>query len=144
MSVQVQEQAFSPAQLLADQQLRCAGVGALVSFVGLVRDYGDSGEVHTLFLEHYPGMTEKALAAIEAQARARWDLQDVLIVHRYGLLLAAEPIVFVGVGSAHRQAAFEVMDQLKTRAPFWKKEMGKQGGEWVVAKLSDQQAAQSW
>lgn len=148
MSVQVQEQAFSPTQLLADQQLRCAGVGALVSFVGLVRDYGDSGEVHTLFLEHYPGMTEKALAAIEAQARARWDLQDVLIVHRYGLLLAAEPIVFVGVGSAHRQAAFEacayLMDQLKTRAPFWKKEMGKQGGEWVVAKLSDQQAAKSW
>ena len=104
--------------------------------------------MRTLFLEHYPGMTERALAAIEAEARARWPLQDVLIVHRHGLLQASEPIVFVGVGSAHRQAAFEacayLMDQLKTRAPFWKKEMGEQGGQWVDARASDAAAAQRW
>ena len=148
MSVQVQAQSFSAAQLLDQLQRRCAGAGAVASFVGLVRDYSDEGEVRALFLEHYPGMTEKSLAAIEAEALARWPLQDVLIVHRHGLLQAAEPIVFVGVGSAHRQAAFEarayLMDQLKSRAPFWKKEMDGQGGQWVVARSSDQQAAHRW
>ena len=148
MSVQVQAPSFSAAQLLDQLQARCTGAGAVASFVGLVRDYGDAGEVRALFLEHYPGMTERALAAIEAEARARWPLQDVLIVHRHGLLQASEPIVFVGVGSAHRQAAFEacayLMDQLKTRAPFWKKEMGEQGGQWVDSRASDAAAAQRW
>ena len=146
MSVQVQAPSFSAAQLLDQLQARCTG--AVASFVGLVRDYGDAGEVRALFLEHYPGMTERALAAIEAEARARWPLQDVLIVHRHGLLQASEPIVFVGVGSAHRQAAFEacayLMDQLKTRAPFWKKEATADGGRWVDARDTDDSAAARW
>ncbi|QFT22678.1 Molybdopterin synthase catalytic subunit [Pseudomonas sp. THAF187a] len=148
MSVQVQAHSFSAAQLLDQLQERCAGVGALASFVGLVRDYGDAGEVRAMFLEHYPGMTERALAGIEAEARVRWPLHEVLIVHRHGLLQAAEPIVFVGVGSAHRQVAFEacayLMDQLKTRAPFWKKEMCAQGAQWVDARASDAVAARRW
>lgn len=148
MSVQVQVHTFAAGQLLETLLERCVGAGAVASFVGQVRDHGDAGAVQALFLEHYPGMTEKALAAIEAEARARWPLQDVLIVHRHGLLQAAEPIVFVGVASAHRQAAFEacayLMDQLKTRAPFWKKEMDEAGGQWVAARASDQEAARRW
>lgn len=118
------------------------------SFVGYVRDYNEAHAVRGLFLEHYPGMTEKALAAIEAEARARWPLFAVEIVHRVGQLLANQPIVFVGVSSAHRQAAFEacafIMDYLKTRAPFWKKEHDGQTQQWVEARASDQHAAQRW
>lgn len=148
MSVSVQTASFDSGALLDALHGQHAGVGAVVSFVGYVRDFNAAQTVQELFLEHYPGMTERALAAIEAEARARWPLQDVLIVHRHGLLQASEPIVFVGVGSAHRQAAFEacayLMDQLKTRAPFWKKEMGEQGGQWVDARASDAAAAQRW
>ena len=136
---------------LADEYARLAArqdTGAIVSFVGKVRDFNQGEHVKGLALEHYPGMTERALAAIEAEARARWPLQDVLIVHRHGLLQASEPIVFVGVGSAHRQAAFEacayLMDQLKTRAPFWKLEERPDGRDWVAAKESDDDAAARW
>jgi molybdopterin synthase catalytic subunit len=101
-----------------------------------------------MLLEHYPGMTEKALAKIEAEARERWPLLGVEILHRVGPLQPGEPIVFVGTTSAHRQAAFEscdfIMDYLKTRAPFWKKEGTAEGARWVEGRASDQQAAQRW
>jgi molybdopterin synthase catalytic subunit len=148
MSVSVQSATFDSGALLDALHGQNPGVGALVSFVGYVRDFNVGQDVHGLFLEHYPGMTEKALAAIEAEARQRWPLLAVSIVHRVGELAPGAPIVFVGVASAHRQAAFDacafIMDYLKTRAPFWKKELGDQGSQWVAARDSDQQAAQRW
>ncbi|MDG9926807.1 MULTISPECIES: molybdenum cofactor biosynthesis protein MoaE [unclassified Pseudomonas] len=148
MAVSVQAPAFDPAGLLEALQRDSGGAGAVVVFVGLVRDFNHEGAVGELYLEHYPGMTEKALLAIEREAHARWSLLAVEIVHRFGPLAPAEPIVFVGVGSAHRQAAFEgcayIMDQLKTRAPFWKKESHGQGGQWVEARPADQAAARRW
>ena len=124
------------------------GIGAMVSFVGLVRDLNLAEDVVALELEHYPGMTEKALQAIEVQARERWPLLHVHILHRVGDLAPGEPIVFVGVSSAHRQAAFSacdfIMDYLKTRAPLWKKEQGADGAYWVDGRDSDQQAAARW
>jgi molybdopterin synthase catalytic subunit len=134
--------------LLESLQQRSAQAGAVLGFVGLVRDFNQAGRVSQLFLEHYPGMTEKVLAAIEQEACARWPLLAVEIVHRFGALAPTEPIVFVGVCSAHRAAAFEgcayIMDQLKTRAPFWKKELDGEDGDWVEARAEDQQAAQRW
>ncbi len=124
------------------------GVGAVVGFVGYVRDFNDGREVAGMFLEHYPGMTEKALAKIEVEAQARWPLLKVEVLHRIGALEPGEPIVFVGVASAHRQAAFEacdfIMDYLKTRAPFWKKESTQEGPRWVEGRQSDQDAAGRW
>ena len=123
-------------------------VGAVVTFVGTVRDVNDGDSVATLELEHYPGMTEKALEAIVEEARARFDLRGVLVIHRVGLLAPAEPIVLVAVTSAHRGEAFEacrfVMDYLKTRAPFWKKERTPAGDRWVEARDSDEDAAARW
>ncbi len=116
-------------------------IGAVVTFVGRVRDFAEN---QTLWLEHYPPMTENLLAALVAKAKARWPLQVVRIIHRVGPLLPSEQIVFVGVSSAHRQAAFAacewLMDMLKTQAPFWKKE----GDHWVEARASDLLAAQRW
>lgn len=125
------------------------GVGAVASFVGYVRG-ADAGAppLVALTLEHYPGMTERQLAAIEAEARGRWPLIDALVIHRYGRMLPGEPIVLVAVSSAHRQAAFEacqfLMDWLKTKAPFWKLEETAAGAEWVAAKASDDEAAGRW
>ncbi|MGI9405221.1 MAG: molybdopterin synthase catalytic subunit MoaE [Hyphomicrobiaceae bacterium] len=123
-------------------------VGAIVSFTGTVRDPGGRDTIRDMTLEHYPGMTEKALEALEADARARWPLQDCLIVHRYGTLKPGENIVLVVTLSAHRQAAFEaaefLMDDLKTRAPFWKKETTGDGAHWVEARDSDDAAAARW
>lgn len=119
-----------------------AQTGAVALFVGLVRDFGDMAKVQDMFLEHYPGMTEKALAAIIGDARQRWPVGRVRVVHRVGLLRPTEQIVLVGVTSAHREAAFAacefVMDYLKTRAPFWKRETAA-GGEsrWVDQKAAD-------
>ncbi len=148
MSIVVCSELFDGGELLNALHGRHQGVGAVVSFVGYVRDYNEAHAVHGLFLEHYPGMTEKALAAIETEARVRWPLFAVEIVHRVGLLLPSAPIVFVGVSSAHRQAAFEacafIMDYLKTRAPFWKKEHNGITQQWVEARASDQHAAQRW
>lgn len=119
-------------------------VGAVASFIGYVR----GAELVALTLEHYPGMTERQLAGIETEARARWPLIDVLVIHRYGRMLPGEPIVLVAVASAHRQAAFEacefLMDWLKTKAPFWKLEETPGGAEWVAAKASDDAAAERW
>jgi len=123
-------------------------VGAIVSFTGTVRDLGGDDAISDMTLEHYPGMTERALEQLEADARARWPLQDCLVVHRYGTLQPGENIVLVVTLSAHRQAAFEaaefLMDDLKTRAPFWKKETTGDGTRWVEARDSDDDAAARW
>lgn len=125
------------------------GIGAVTAFVGLVRDFGDGDNVVALELEHYPGMTESALAAIIDDAGRRWPLDGVTVIHRVGRLELSERIVLVVTASAHRRAAFEgcefVMDWLKTRAPFWKREWGADGqSRWVDAKDSDDSAAARW
>lgn len=121
--------------------------GALVTFTGMVRDLTDSA-IERLYLEHYPGMTEKALHNIVAQACSRWSLGRVAVYHRVGALEAGDNIVFVGVSSAHRKEAFDaaqfLMDYLKRDAPFWKKEVSAEGENWVVQKESDMEAAERW
>jgi molybdopterin synthase catalytic subunit len=123
-------------------------VGAVVSFVGVVRGGPEDDPLQSMTLEHYPGMTEKALSAIEAEARARWPLADVLIVHRIGMLKPGDRIVLVVTAAAHRKAAFEaadfLMDYLKTKAPFWKREVRPSGARWVEAKDADAAAAGRW
>ena len=148
MSVRVQTAPFD-AQAEADALRRGDhDVGAVVTFVGTVRDINDGDAVTPLELEHYPGMTEKALEAIEAEARERFDVRGIAIVHRVGRLAPGDPIVLVAVTSAHRGAAFDacrfVMDYLKTRAPFWKKERTPQGERWVEARADDDDAAAAW
>ncbi len=152
--ISVQEEDFDPG---AEYQQLVAGDtshGAAVLFVGRVRDWHpavDSSEAEPivgLTLEHYPGMTQKALEDIAEQARQRWQLGCVRIIHRVGRLAPGDAIVLVGVTSAHRAEAFAaaefLMDYLKTRAPFWKKEERQSGEQWVAAKASDQQAAERW
>jgi molybdopterin synthase catalytic subunit len=148
MPVRVQREDFD---LGAEVDALRAGnpkVGAVAAFVGLVRDLNDGSGVSTLTLEHYPGMTEAALEEICAQARARWDLIDLLVIHRVGELAPLDQIVLVAVSSAHRGEAFAacefVMDYLKTRAPFWKKERTPEGERWVEARSSDDEAAARW
>lgn len=123
-----------------------AGAGAVVTFTGLVRDNG--GTLRAMEIEHYPGMTEKAISAIMEEAVARWGLADALVIHRYGVLTAGEPIMMVATAAPHRADAFEaaefLMDYLKSRAPFWKKEIGAQGADWVAAKESDEAALTRW
>lgn len=145
--ISIQQEDFSVAtehQRLDD----CHGDGAIVTFVGKVRDMNLGSHVTALTLEHYPGMTEKALSAIIDEAKQRWSLTHVRVIHRVGLLETGEKIVFVGVTSGHRKAAFEacefIMDYLKTRAPFWKKERIEQGERWIEAKESDSTEAQRW
>ncbi len=148
MSIRVQTEAFDPGVEVNAMHAANVGVGAVVGFVGYVRDFNDGQEVAGMFLEHYPGMTEKALAKIVAEAEQRWPLLKVEVLHRIGALEPGEPIVFVGVASAHRQAAFDacnfIMDYLKTRAPFWKKEQTGDGPRWVEGKQSDEDAAGRW
>jgi len=126
----------------------CDDDGAVVTFTGKVRNHNLGDKVSGLTLEHYPGMTEKALAEIVSEARSRWPMQRVTVIHRVGELHAGEQIVFVGVSAAHRNAAFEaaqfIMDYLKTRAPFWKREATDIGGRWIEAKESDDNAAKRW
>lgn len=124
-------------------------IGAVVTFTGTVRGTGASGPIASMTLEHYPGMTEAELARVEAEARARWPLQESLIVHRVGTLKPGDNIVLVATASPHRHAAFEaaefLMDYLKTRAPFWKKETAPDGsGNWVDARETDTAAAERW
>ncbi|WP_407321279.1 molybdopterin synthase catalytic subunit MoaE [Dickeya ananatis] len=122
--------------------------GAVVTFTGKVRNHNLGDNVSELTLEHYPGMTEKALAEIVEAARERWPIQRVSLIHRVGALFPGDEIVFVGVSGAHRQAAFDaaqfIMDYLKTRAPFWKREATQDGDRWVDARDSDRQAAERW
>ncbi|MDE0796314.1 MAG: molybdenum cofactor biosynthesis protein MoaE [Alphaproteobacteria bacterium] len=123
-------------------------IGGLASFVGLVRDYAGDEKISSMTLEHYPGMTEKQLAKLEAEARERWELQDVLIVHRYGTLNPGDRIVLVVTASAHREASLEscqfLIDWLKTKAPFWKLEDRESGAQWVESRNEDSVSADKW
>jgi molybdopterin synthase catalytic subunit len=123
-------------------------VGAVVTFVGTVRDMNDGSQVKGMTLEHYPGMTEKSLEEIITQARSRWDLYKTLVIHRVGTLLPEDQIVLVAVTSAHRGGAFAacefIMDYLKTAAPFWKKEETPEGARWVDARVTDDTAMAKW
>jgi molybdopterin synthase catalytic subunit len=148
MTVRVQAEDFDVG--FEVNQLRNArrDTGAIVSFVGQVRDLNDGDTVTQLTLEHYPGMTEKALEAIVQQAKTRWDFFDALIIHRIGSLKPTDQIVLVAVSGAHRGEAFKacefIMDFLKTEAPFWKKEVTQDGEHWLEAKQSDDDARERW
>jgi len=148
MPVRVQTEDFNVARELEGLRAGDARIGAIASFVGLVRNVNEASEVHTMTLEHYPGMTEKALAQIIDQARERWDIYDALIVHRVGQLKPGDQIVLAAVAGAHRGEAFAacefIMDYLKTRAPFWKKEQTPAGERWVEARASDEEKAWRW
>jgi molybdopterin synthase catalytic subunit len=148
MKILVQETDFDPGAEIAALHAGQPKVGAVASFVGLVRDVNEGDAVRTLTLEHYPAMTEKSLRGIVDEAMQRWSLLDVTVIHRVGKLNPLERIVFVGVASRHRGEAFAacefIMDYLKTRAPFWKKEGTPQGERWVEARSSDDHAADRW
>ena len=149
MSVSVQEADFDVGAEIAALSAGREGVGAVASFVGLVRaDKSAMADVAAMTLEHYPGMTETALEDIVKEARQRWEFFDVRVIHRVGRLLPGDRIVLVAVASAHRGEAFAacefIMDYLKTRAPFWKKEETPEGGRWVDARESDDHAARRW
>ena len=145
--ISVQTDDFDPAQeqiLLAKD----SGVGGVVTFTGMVRDNNLDDQVKGLYLEHYPGMTESALQGIADEACERWSLHTVSVIHRVGQLHPTDRIVFVGTASAHRQDAFAacdfIMDYLKTRAPFWKKETTPEGDRWIEERQTDKDAAQRW
>jgi molybdopterin synthase catalytic subunit len=146
--IRVQREDFDPGSELAALTGGKTTIGGAVSFVGLVRDMAGGERVSAMTLEHYPGMTEKELAAIEAEARRRWPLDAVLIIHRYGELRPGDRIVLVATASAHRDAAFDacrfLIDWLKTKAPFWKREETGAGARWVEAQASDDRAAERW
>ena len=146
--VRVQEVDFDVGAELAALRANDARVGALASFLGLVRAMNDGASVAGMTLEHYPGMTEKALEAIVAEAKGRWNSYEALVIHRVGPLKPCDQIVLVAVTSAHRGEAFAacefIMDYLKTRAPFWKKEDTPDGGRWVDARETDDSAAERW
>ena len=146
--VRVQAEDFDSGRELDALTAGRTDVGALASFIGLVRAANDGSPVSAMTLEHYPGMTEKALQDICEQAMSRWDLIDTLVIHRIGTLKPGDRIVLVGVTSAHRGEAFAacefIMDFLKTRAPFWKREETPQGARWVEARESDDAAAGRW
>ncbi len=148
MPVRVQHEDFDVGAEIARLRAGNPKVGAVASFVGVVRDLNEGADVATMTLEHYPGMTESALAGIVEQARARWALYDVLVIHRIGELRPTDQIVLVVVASAHRGDAFAacefVMDYLKTEAPFWKKETTPGGTRWVDARDSDSAARDRW
>src|SRR5512137_1865679 len=148
MTVRVQHEDFDVGAEIARLRAGNTKVGAAASFIGVVRDLNEGADVATMTLEHYPGMTEKALTAIVDQAKARWDLYDVLVIHRVGELKPTDQIVLVVVTSAHRGEAFAacefVMDYLKTGAPFWKKESTPAGTRWVDARDSDEAARERW
>jgi molybdopterin synthase catalytic subunit len=146
--VRVQESDFDVGAELAALRGANPRVGAVASFIGLARDLNEGRDVQEMTLEHYPGMTERALEDIVVQARQRWDIIDALIVHRIGTIAPLEQIVLVAVTSMHRHDAFEacrfLIDYLKTDAPFWKKERTPHGSHWVEARTSDEQARAAW
>ena len=146
MRLSVQEQPFDAGAELNAFTAGVSGAGAVVSFTGIVRDL--SGTLRAMEIEHYPGMTQSAISAIMDEAMTRWSLSDALVIHRYGALKPGAQIMMVATASAHRVAAFEaaefLMDYLKSRAPFWKKEIGQDGAEWVSAKDEDEQALTRW
>jgi molybdopterin synthase catalytic subunit len=148
MKILVQTEAFDLGAEVDAMSKGRTDIGAIASFVGLARDMNDGSGVAAMTLEHYPGMTEKALAALVDEARARWTLLDVSVIHRVGRLLPGDPIVLVAVAGEHRGEAFAacefIMDYLKTQAPFWKKEETAEGERWVEARASDDAAAARW
>ncbi|MBT3992250.1 MAG: molybdenum cofactor biosynthesis protein MoaE [Rhodospirillaceae bacterium] len=148
MSVRVQLEDFDAGAEIAKISATNTNVGGVCSFVGLVREFDEGSAITAMTLEHYPGMTEKQLAKIEAEAHERWPLEDSLIIHRYGRMEPGEQIVLVVTASAHRKAAFEacefLIDWLKTQAPFWKSEETPDGAKWVDAKAADDEAADKW
>jgi molybdopterin synthase catalytic subunit len=148
MAVRLQREDFDLGQELRRIRADRRDIGALVSFTGLVRDRQGSTLVAGMDLEHYPAMTQRSLEAIERQAMDRWPLQAALIIHRYGALVPGDQIMMVATASAHRAAAFEaaefLMDYLKSRAPFWKKETSPEGDRWVDARESDEAALERW
>ena len=146
--IRVQREDFDVGAELEALSRGRTGIGGLTCFVGLVRDLAGDRRIGAMTLEHYPGMTERALAEIEAEALRRWPLAAVLIIHRYGRLEPGERIVLVATASAHRQAAFDscqfLIDWLKTKAPFWKLEETPDGPRWIDAQASDDKAAERW
>lgn len=147
MQIIVQSEPFDAGAQLNAFTAAQTDMGAIVSFNGIVRN-SDDGSLQHMTIEHYPGMTEKALEKIAEQAMARWDLGDALVIHRFGDLAPGETIMMVAAAARHRSAAFEaadfLMDYLKSRAPFWKKEHYRTGADWVAAKQSDEDALQRW
>ncbi|HYG87911.1 MAG TPA: molybdopterin synthase catalytic subunit MoaE [Azospirillum sp.] len=148
MTIRVQREDFDVGAELEALTRGKTSIGGVTTFLGLVRDMAGGSSVGAMTLEHYPGMTERQLEAIEAEARRRWPLDDVLVIHRYGRLEPGDRIVLVATTSAHREAAFEschfLIDWLKTKAPFWKLESTAEGEQWVEAKGSDDNAAARW
>jgi molybdopterin synthase catalytic subunit len=148
MKIQVQTEAFDLAAEIVALYTANPKVGAVASFLGLVRDINDGQAVSGMTLEHYPGMTEKSLAQIVEAAATRWEVLDACVIHRVGPLMPTDPIVMVAVASGHRGDAFAacefIMDFLKTRAPFWKKEQTGAGEKWVDARESDTIAVERW
>jgi molybdopterin synthase catalytic subunit len=148
ITVQVQAVDFDVAQLQKSLLSGLAGEGAITTFTGYVRRDNENRQVDVLELEHYPGMTERSITEIVTQATARWPVLAASVVHRVGKLAPGDQIVWVGVASSHREAAFSacefIMDYLKTRAPFWKKEQGDKGESWVSARQSDNKRAARW
>ena len=148
MTVRVQVQDFDVGTEIAALRRANAKIGAVASFIGVVRDVNEGGAVEEMALEHYPGMTERSIEEIITQARGRWKIYDALVVHRVGTLKPADQIVLVVVTSGHRADAFAacefIMDYLNTRAPFWKKEKTPSGARWVDARVSDDIAAERW
>jgi molybdopterin synthase catalytic subunit len=146
--VRLEADPIAPGDLLDAFCRDCGGMGAVVSFTGLTRGRTDGGEVGRLTLDAWPGYTEKVMAGLEAETRARFPVDDVLVAHRWGALEVGEPIVFVAVAAEHRRAAFLaadfLMDQLKTRAPFWKKESRPDGDRWIEARPQDHADAARW
>ncbi len=148
MPVRIQSEDFDAGREIATLRRDNPGIGAIASFIGVVRDVNGGETVAEMTLEHYPGMTEKSIAAIIEQAKSRWNVFDALVVHRVGWLKPLDQIVLVVVTGAHRGDAFVacefIMDYLKTRAPFWKKEQTLEGERWVEARASDDVAAERW
>lgn len=148
VKISVQSEDFDLNAELNCMRQKNPQIGAIVSFVGLVRDINQDMTIHSMELEHYPGMTEKSLYDIVQQAQQRWSLEDCTVIHRIGALAIRDQIVLVAVASRHRGEAFAacefIMDFLKTQAPFWKKEVTANGAHWVDARDSDEQATQKW
>lgn len=146
MQVRIQQETFAPGAELDAFAAGVSGAGAVVSFTGIVRD--DTGDLTAMEIEHYPGMTRAAIEAIAAQAAARWSLDGLMVIHRHGALAPGEQIMMVATAARHRRDAFEaaeyLMDYLKSRAPFWKKEIGPAGARWVDAKDEDEDALSRW
>jgi len=148
MTIRIQHEDFDAGAEINRMRLARPDTGAVASFIGQVRDLNDGSNISSMMLEHYPGMTEKALETIVEQAKQRWDIFDALVIHRVGTLQPTEQIVLVVVSGAHRGEAFAacefIMDYLKTEAPFWKKEQTAEGEHWVESRNSDDQARARW